>query len=187
MEKPRGQKEMLRNIEQLGLHNAASDWILVSDKWKGTLAAVKEYREKHGLTETTFPHEIVNHSEGEIVNARGFTTNHIEAKWSVLKRWLRARLGGALPRGNDRSTWRAYILEFQFRKFIAPDVRLDRLQVGDALQATPFVSVCHAIATYRRFWFLPSRSSLPKGCVRSLKTGGFFGVEARCRRVVCAR
>ena len=32
------------------------------------------------------PHEVVNPSEWEIVNAKGYTTNAIEAKWGVLKR-----------------------------------------------------------------------------------------------------
>ena len=75
--------------------------IFVSDKWGGTLAAVKCIRTMSKLTPLQLPHGIVNHSAGEIKNVRGFTTNAIEAKWSVLKRWVRRRSGGRLPTHNN--------------------------------------------------------------------------------------
>ena len=67
--KPRGKREMLDNINALGLYDGESKWILVSDKWTGTLAAVKQYRQDNELTGATFPHD-----------------NHVDAKWSFLKR-----------------------------------------------------------------------------------------------------
>ena len=43
-------------------------------------------------------HEICNHSEGEIVNERGYSTNAIEIKWGIVKRWVKKKCGGALPK-----------------------------------------------------------------------------------------
>ena len=54
--------------------------------------AVKKLRAEKGWPRTKPPHEIVNHSEGEIVNANGYSTNAIEAKWSVAKRWIRSKV-----------------------------------------------------------------------------------------------
>eukprot|EP00973_Karenia_brevis_P037351 5149011-Karenia_brevis.AAC.1 len=67
---------MLKSFKMLGLEG---DEIFVTDKWMGTLSAVKTLREEKGWTEASFRHEIVCHSDGEIVNSRGFTTNHVEA------------------------------------------------------------------------------------------------------------
>ena len=92
--------------------------IIVSDKWKGTVAAVKQYRTERCFTEAQLPHEIVNHSAGEIINQRGFTTNLIEAKWSVLKRWLRRVNGGRMPTHSDRKAWTRLLTLFQFRKLL---------------------------------------------------------------------
>ena len=61
----------------------------------------------------------MNHSQGEIVNARGFTTNLIESKWSALKRWIRKRYSGTLPNSNERSKWTRLIAEHRFRTFMA--------------------------------------------------------------------
>ena len=61
-------------------------------------------------------HEVVNHSDGEIVNARGYSTNAIESKWGVVKRWIRAKFGGRLPQHHDRAKWKLVLNEFQYRK-----------------------------------------------------------------------
>ena len=90
----------------------------MSDKWKATLSALKAHRELHGLSEKPLRHEIVNHSQGEIVNQNGFSTNAIECKWSLFKRWIRTRLSGKLPRHNDREKWRLLIDEYQARSLL---------------------------------------------------------------------
>jgi len=113
--RPRGKQEILKNLNEVG---PTKDTILVSDKWKGTVAAIKQYRLDHGFTESQLPHEVVNHSEGEIKNSRGFTTNLIESKWSVLKRWVRRVNGGRMPTHSDRDVWRRILTQFQFRKLI---------------------------------------------------------------------
>eukprot|EP00959_Pyramimonas_sp_CCMP1952_P125612 2626447-Pyramimonas_sp.AAC.1 len=61
-----------------------------------------QHRTDAGLTERMLPHEVVNHSAGEITNERGFTTNHIELQWSLIKRWIRKRYGGMLPKKANR-------------------------------------------------------------------------------------
>ena len=50
-------------------------------------------------------------------NMHGFSTNQIESRWSVLKRWIRKRSGGKLP-GKDRQGWKRVLAEFQWRKYI---------------------------------------------------------------------
>ena len=82
---------MLRNINSLGIKKHDT---FVSDKWKATVSAFKAFREANGLSESDMPHEIVNHSLGELVNENGFSTNAIEAKWSVIKRWIRNKMSG---------------------------------------------------------------------------------------------
>ncbi|OLP89947.1 hypothetical protein AK812_SmicGene28538 [Symbiodinium microadriaticum] len=42
---------------------------------------------------------------GEIKNSNGYSTNAIEAKWSLLKRWAHRKLGGKLPSHSDRVKW----------------------------------------------------------------------------------
>ena len=61
-------------------------------------------------------HQIVNHSDGEITNAARYSTNAIEAKWSIVKRWIKKNHGGTMPTHNDRSKWEALFLEFQYRQ-----------------------------------------------------------------------
>jgi hypothetical protein len=113
--KPRGKEEMQKCLEAVGLDK---DMILVTDKWKGTLAAVNNLMRLNHWSETDLVHEIVNHSAGEIVNMHGFHTNQIEAKWSVLKRWIRKRCGGRLPGKKNRALWKLVLQEFQWRKHI---------------------------------------------------------------------
>ena len=112
--KPRGKAEMTKCLEDLGLEKGD---ILVSDAWKATTAAVKEIQRKLGWTDRDLVHEICNHSKGEIVNANGFSSNQIESRWSVLKRWIRKRNGGKLPRRKDRQGWKSLLGEFKLRKF----------------------------------------------------------------------
>ena len=90
----------------------------MSDKWKATVSSLKAYRVETGLTTRTLPHEVVNHSEGEIVNSNGFTTNRIETKWAVMKRWIRNRGGGLLPKHGDGDKWAALIYEYQGRNLL---------------------------------------------------------------------
>ncbi|CAE7868885.1 NEK5, partial [Symbiodinium microadriaticum] len=110
--KPRGHAEMLDNLGMLGLSKGD---IFVSDSWLATFSAVKEFRRQHGLTETTLPHEKVNHSAGEIKNSNGYSTNAIEAKGSLLKRWARRKLGGKLPSHSDRVKRHRLINEYPGR------------------------------------------------------------------------
>ena len=113
--KPRGKAEMLVNLHYVGI---TREVIYVSDSWKGTIAAVKQYRIDKRWPASSLRHEICNHSQGEIVNRNGFTTNGIESRWSVLKRWIRKRYGGKLPAYKDRNAWRLLVEEFQYRKYL---------------------------------------------------------------------
>lgn len=114
--KPRGHQEMLTNLHLLGLQK---NTIIVSDSWKATISAVKAFRSSKRWTQNDLHHELVVHSAGEIVNPRGFTTNGIEAVWSVVKRWIRRRCGGKMPSHADRTKWRLLLDEFQWRKLNA--------------------------------------------------------------------
>ena len=80
--KPRGHKEMVKN---LGMLNLKKNDIFVSDKWKATVSAMKSFRREHNFSLSDVKHEIVNHSKGELKNSNGFTTNPIECKWSLIK------------------------------------------------------------------------------------------------------
>ncbi|CAK0795080.1 unnamed protein product [Prorocentrum cordatum] len=109
---PRGHKEMLDNLNML---NVGKGDIFVSDKWGATISPAKAIRHQKGLAQSTLRHEVVNHDDGEIVNAKGFTTNAIESKWGILKRWLKSKYGGKLPNYKDRVKWRYAINEYQAR------------------------------------------------------------------------
>jgi hypothetical protein len=100
--KPRGAKEILACLHTL---NIPKRTILVTDGWKGTKAAISAFRREKGWTLQDLHHEVVNHSAGEIVNVNGFSTNGIEARWSVLKRWVRKSCGGRMPTHGDRPRW----------------------------------------------------------------------------------
>ena len=71
------------------------------------------------------PHELVNHSKGEIVNSKGYTTNHIEGRWSAAKRWLKKKHGGRMPTHNDRRKWTRLFDEFSYRKIACNDYSTD--------------------------------------------------------------
>ena len=71
------------------------------------------------------PHKIVNHNAGEIMNQNGFTTNGIEACWSVVKRWIRRTKGGRMPTHSDRDAWRLLLSEFQYRQVASRGNSLD--------------------------------------------------------------
>ena len=63
----------------------------------------------------------MGHDDGEIVNAKGFTTNAIESKWGILKKWLKSKYGGKLPNYSDRVKWRYAINEYQARCYLSMD------------------------------------------------------------------
>ena len=105
-------------MSNLRFLNLKKNDIFVSAKWQATVAAVKAYRAQKHLTVAQLPHEIVNHSKGEIVNSNGFTTNPIEAKWSVIKRWIRSRMSGRMPTHSNREKWRLLINEYQTRSIL---------------------------------------------------------------------
>ncbi|CAJ1387398.1 unnamed protein product [Effrenium voratum] len=84
-----------------------------------TLSAVNALKEENGWSDAELWHEVVNRAAGEITNVNGFTTNHIENRWSLLKHWARKKSGGRLPSHSDRSKWRQLLAEFRWRKFHA--------------------------------------------------------------------
>ncbi|CAK0844951.1 unnamed protein product, partial [Prorocentrum cordatum] len=90
-----GKKELLDNFKEL---SPPAGVIIVSDKWKGTIAAVKQYRTDAGLTERMLPREVVNHSAGEITNEK--------------------RDGGMLPKKANRQKWSRLLAEHRFRTHI---------------------------------------------------------------------
>eukprot|EP00971_Amphidinium_carterae_P238714 4738807-Amphidinium_carterae.1 len=104
--KPRGTEEILQCLRDTGVPR---NTIIVSDGWKATGPAIDRYRQQCHLGKTALLHEVVNHSEGIVVNENGFTTNHIELQWSLMKRWLRAKMGGRLPSTQNRLTWHMLI------------------------------------------------------------------------------
>ena len=110
--KPRGHKEMVHNINLLGLRKGD---IFVSDKWKATLSALQCFRRDEGFTEQQLRDEIANNSAREITNQNGFCANAIECKWSVVKRWIRQKMSGILPTHSDRQKWTFLINEYQAR------------------------------------------------------------------------
>ena len=112
----------IANLELLSMQRGD---VFVSDKWRASLSALKEIRRGLGLTEAQLKHEVVNHSDGEIVNKNGYTTNPIEAKWSLIKRCVRSRYGGKLPSHNDRETWHKLINEHQAQLFLSIDSTFD--------------------------------------------------------------
>jgi len=114
--KPRGQAEIL---DCLRLLNLQPKTIIVTDGWKATIATVQQLKQEKGWGDADLWHEIVNHSAGEITNAHGFTTNHIENRWSLVKRWIRKREGGRLPSHNDRQKWRRLLNEYHWRRIHA--------------------------------------------------------------------
>ena len=113
--KPRRRKEMMKN---LGMLNLKKNDIFVSDKWQATVSAMKTFRREHNLSSSDVKHEIVNHSKGELKNSSDFTTNPIETKWSLIKRWIRTRNAGRLPTHSDRHKWRVLVNEYQARNIL---------------------------------------------------------------------
>ena len=181
--KPRGKGEVLKNLNRVGLQK---NTILVSDGWKGTVAAVKQYRRDHGLTAAQFPHEIVVHSRGEIKNAKGFTTNAIESRWSVLKRWLRRKCSGRLPIHSDRGAWDMLLGEFTYRKF-AQSTQRTRSRVRPGMVEL-HVQVEHFLTAMREYTW-GARGRVPPGRASALsKRGGnaFLG-EAIAGRGNCPK
>ena len=120
--RPRGRDELIQCFDQVPLKKGI---IVVSDAWRGTLAAINSIRRREGWGLRTLRHEICVHSRGEVVNARGFSSNQVENRWSVLKRWMRKRYGGRLPVQSDRQKWSKVINEFRYRKFVQRNNTLD--------------------------------------------------------------
>ena len=113
--RPRGAAELLQCLERVHLPKLTT---LVSDGWRGTATALRQYRQRHGYAAGDIRHEVVNHAHGEAVNVRGFSTNAIEAQWSAFKRWARKKLGGSLHGSTDRDAWALLLQEFQPRKML---------------------------------------------------------------------
>ena len=120
--RPRGKEEILKCLHLLDIPRKT---ILVTDGWKSTRAAIEELRREKGWSKADLWQEVVNHSAGEIVNANGFTTNHIENRWSLVKRWVRKRMGGRLPLHSNRAKWDSLLKEFSWRKAVAEGSSLD--------------------------------------------------------------
>eukprot|EP00973_Karenia_brevis_P002342 315388-Karenia_brevis.AAC.1 len=120
----------------------------VSDSWRGTIAAVKRYRTERGYTENQFKHELVNHSAGEVINPRGYSTNAIESRWGVLKRWARYRYGGRLPTHGDRAKWTLLLEEFRFRKLLHAHKGCPR---KDSLMRVGFTDMLEAMKSVAGF------------------------------------
>ena len=110
--KPRGHKEMVKNLNMLNLQK---NDIFVSDKWLATRSAVKSIRHERHFSASDLNHEVVNHSKGETKNGNGFTTNPIESKWALIKRWIRFRTSGICPTHSDRQKLRLLVNEYQAR------------------------------------------------------------------------
>ena len=98
---------MKTNLSILGLKSGD---IFVSDKWKAPSRTSWTIGED-------IRHEIVNHSQGEIINQIQHQCHRMQ-KVSYIKRWIRTRLSGTLPRRNDREKWRQLIDEYQARSLL---------------------------------------------------------------------
>ncbi|CAK0889227.1 unnamed protein product [Prorocentrum cordatum] len=115
-------QEMVTNFDTLGLRKGM---VVATDGWKATIATIRQIKDRDGWSDRDLKHDIVVHSKGEVKNQRGFTTNHIENRWSVLKRWLKKRLGGRLPTTSDRRKWARWVTEFQYRKNVTKTLSVD--------------------------------------------------------------
>ena len=120
--KPKGTQEILKCLRALDIPKKT---IIVSDCWLGTIAAVKMLKRENNWGDMDLWHEVVNHSTGEITNANGFTTNHIENRWGSVKAWVRKRCSGRLPSHADRHKWTRLLKEFCWRKLMSAGVSVD--------------------------------------------------------------
>ena len=115
MGRPRGVQELTLAMLESGIQPGTH---VVHDGWRATIALDWEALQ--------MTHTVVNHRQGEIVvydpdtpspgELCFSTTNHIEAKWSSLKRWMRGKCGGKMPKVG---AWGGYIREYQWRKWFA--------------------------------------------------------------------
>ena len=112
--RPRGKRELLEIFRSMDFQSGD---VVVTDCWKGTIAAVSALKQEYGWSDVELRHETCNHAQGQIVNDNGYSTNQIENKWSVLKRWARKRHGGKLPHRKDRQGWTNLLGEFKLRKY----------------------------------------------------------------------
>ena len=136
--RPRGTNELISCFDSVGLKPGI---ILVTDSWRGSIAAIRSIKQRNNWGPRSLRHELVNHSSGEVVNANGFTTNHIECRWSVLRAWVRKRFGGKFPAYTDRRRWKKVINEFQYRKFASKGHTIDH---GHTFIVPTKVFCCHA-------------------------------------------
>ena len=120
--RPRGKKEMILNFDTVGLRKGMT---VVSDSWRATIAALKHIKQREGWTNRTLPTELVVHSKGQVKNRRGYNTNAIENRWSVLKRWIKKTKGGKLPPSSNRRLWNNVVTEFQYRKVASKNYSTD--------------------------------------------------------------
>ena len=120
--RPRGKEEIIKCLDLIPLQK---DMTLVTDGWRGTLAAVNEIKRRNGWGPRSLRHEKVIHRNGEVVNSRGYSTNSIENRWSVLKRWLKKKCGGKLPPIRSRDVWKNTISEFTYRKMASRGQSID--------------------------------------------------------------
>ena len=89
---------------------------------------------------------MVNHEKKELVNKNGYSSNAIEAKWSVLKRWIKKTRGGKLPSNTNRADWRKLVHEFHYRKIMSKGHSCD----GGHTFMVPLRSFCQTLAMYNR-------------------------------------
>ena len=82
----------------------------------------------------------------ELVNKHGYSSNAIEAKWSVLKRWIEKTRGGELPSNNNRADWRKLVHEFHYRKIMGEGHSCD----GGHTFMFPLRSFCETLAMYSK-------------------------------------
>ena len=80
----------------------------------------------------------------ELVNKNGYICNAIEAKWSVLKRWIKKTRGGELPGSNNRADWRELVHGMYYRKIMSNGHSCD----GGHTFLFPLRSFCQTLALY---------------------------------------
>ncbi|CAK0884697.1 unnamed protein product [Prorocentrum cordatum] len=98
-------------------------------------------------------------NKSKVKKQRGFTTNHFENRWSVLKRWLKKRLGGRLPTTSDRRKWARWVTEFQYRKNVTKTHSVDD---GNTYSLPTKAFLSH-VAETEIVTVIPTASTVPNG------------------------
>ena len=154
--RPRGVQELLLAVMSSGIREGTH---VVHDGWRATVALPWE---ELGMTNT-----VVRHNQGEVVAYDAmapfpeelcfFTTNHVEAKWSSLKRRMRKRCGGKMP---GVESWELYIREYQWRKWYGgPTTPLLIDDVRDHYQPAQERKLEEELADARRWMVIELESS----------------------------